>query len=125
MVFNTRENRIKKNYEVNSGRVVVEQAGYISKQKRIDNIIAAGQRLIMARSEMYDYPPGVEPDINAPMDPTRRKDFDLADASMLLNTIQPKKKNDDIVQDSTISNVKGEPSLQEAKGEAEKKGGGV
>lgn len=119
MVFNTRENRIKKNYEVNSGRVVVEQAGYISKQKRIDNIIAAGQRLIMARSEMYDYPPGVEPDINAPMDPTRRRDFDLADASMLLNTIQPKKKNNDIVQESKISNVKGEPSLQEAQGEAE------
>lgn len=125
MIFNTRENRIKKNYEVNSGRVVVEQAGYISKQKRIDNIIAAGQRLIAARSEMFDFPPGVEPDIDAPMDPTRRRDFDMADASMILSTIQPKKKTDDIVQNSTISNTKGEQSLQEAQGEAEKRGEGV
>lgn len=125
MIFNTRENRIKKNYEVNSGRVVVEQAGYISKQKRIDNIIAAGQRLIAARSEMFDFPPGVEPDIDAPMDPTRRRDFDMADASMILNTIKPAKKNDDVVQEKQISSSKGEQSLLEAQGELKTEGGGV
>lgn len=56
-------------------------AGYIPAHKQIYNLINAGQRLVAARAEMYDFPGG-EIDENF-SDPTRNGNFDLADATQI------------------------------------------
>lgn len=77
MRFNTAYDRVRQPAEQNSGITLVERAGYISAQVRIENLMLAGQRLVQARKEMYDFPDGkIDFDFN---DPTRRKNYDLAD----------------------------------------------
>ena len=71
MRFNTQYDRVRQPAETNSGITLVERAGYISAQVRIENLMLAGQRLVQARKEMYDFPDGkIDFDFN---DPTRRK----------------------------------------------------
>lgn len=65
--------------EQNDGKSLVESAGYISAQKRIENMILAGQRLSDYRKSSYDFKPGQEIDDNF-FDPTRKGNYDLADA---------------------------------------------
>ena len=77
MRFNTQYDRVKQPPESNSGITLVERAGYISAQVRIENLMLAGQRLVQARKEMYDFPDG-KIDLNF-TDPTRSKNYDLAD----------------------------------------------
>jgi len=77
MRFNTQYDRVRQPAETNSGITLVERAGYISAQQRIENLMLAGQRLVQARKELYDFPDGkIDPDFE---DPTRRKNYDLAD----------------------------------------------
>lgn len=77
MRFNTQYDRIKQPPESNSGVTLVERAGYIPAQQRIENLMLAGQRLVQARKELYDFPDGkIDPDFQ---DPTRSKNYDLAD----------------------------------------------
>ena len=78
MRFNTQYDRIKQPPESNSGITLVERAGYIPAQQRIENLMLAGQRLVQARKELYDFPDG-KIDHNF-SDPTRSKNYDLADA---------------------------------------------
>lgn len=68
--------------EINSGEIMVEKAGYIPAQKRIENLINAGQRLKEFRAEQFDFPDEKSID-HSFMDPTRRKNFDMADASQI------------------------------------------
>ena len=42
--------------ESNSGEIKVETAGYIPAQKRIENLINAGQRLKEFRESQFDFP---------------------------------------------------------------------
>lgn len=77
-MFNTKYKKIPHEFEKNSGELKTERAGYIPAQKRIENLMLAGQRLVSSRKEMYDFPDGkIDEDY---IDPTRKKDFDLADA---------------------------------------------
>lgn len=82
MLFNTKYNYVKHSKpEVNSGKTLVEKAGYLSAQKRIENMILAGQRLVDYRKAQYDFPEGeIKEDFE---DPTRAKNFDLAEATQL------------------------------------------
>lgn len=82
MKFNTPYERVKQQPESNNGERMVEIAGYIPANKRIENIINAGQRLMNSRSEQYDFPDGKD---DGSIDPTRRLDFDMAEASTLYN----------------------------------------
>lgn len=65
--------------ETNSGESLVEAAGYIPAEIQIMEMIQAGERLGEYRKEKYDYG-SIEEDDGA-IDPTRRLDYDLADAS--------------------------------------------
>lgn len=76
---NYQEKRYRSAPENNSGKRLVEKQGYISAQQRIENLMLAGRRLDFARKEQYDFPDG-NIDENA-FDPTRRRDYDLADAT--------------------------------------------
>lgn len=72
--------------EYNNGKSVTETAGYISAKDQIENLIIAGERLANFRSDQYDF----GPDEDVPddfEDPTRRPNFDLADASALARQI--------------------------------------
>lgn len=79
MQFNTTYNRqYKSPPEKNAGGSLIEKAGYVSAQKRIENLMLAGQRLSDYRKEQFDFEDGkIDEDA---YDPTRRKDFDMADA---------------------------------------------
>lgn len=85
MEFSTQFNVINHSTpEINSGEVMVETAGYIDSQTKIENMIFAGQRLEMSRSEDFDYnDDNVFDDENNDMDidPTRYKGLDMAEAS--------------------------------------------
>lgn len=83
MNFSTpyQEKRFKTPPEVNSGETLVETAGYISAQKRIENMILAGQRLVDYRKGQFDFPDGQIDE--SFQDPTRSPNFDLADATQL------------------------------------------
>ena len=61
---------------------LTEQAGYIPPQDQIESMILAGQRLNEARASQYDFASEDEIDEDA-YDPTRRGNFDLADASQM------------------------------------------
>ena len=65
------------NGETNSGEIITEQAGYISPQRQIEDMILAGQRLDLFRSG-YDFTTE-EFDEDA-MDNTRHPRYDMADA---------------------------------------------
>lgn len=78
MNFFTKYNRPPKQFERGGGEILVERAGYISAQMRIENLILAGLRLQQYRDEHYDFT-GEEIDDNF-IDPTRRKSYDWAEA---------------------------------------------
>lgn len=81
MQFQTHYERTRSAPEKNSGICKVDRAGYISSQKRIENLINAGMRLVESRREQYDFPGNeFDPDFE---DPTRSKNFDMADASQM------------------------------------------
>lgn len=73
--------------EVGSDVTHVETAGYRTTAQMIDEIMAAGDRLVAYRQAVYDYDAGAEVPDDA-VDPTRRPDFDLADASEALAQVQ-------------------------------------
>ena len=61
---------------------LTEQAGYIPPQDQIESMILAGQRLNEARASQYDFASEDDIDEDA-SDPTRRGNFDMADASQM------------------------------------------
>lgn len=100
-VFYTKDNRPErkfKNAEKAAKELTVERAGYISTKKQIQNFQLAGQRLTEFRKEQFDFQEK-EPDINYE-DPTRRSDYDLADASVAMDFIRAK-----IAEKQEIQNV--------------------
>lgn len=82
----TKFNRPKKVYEKIDNKKVVDPAGYISAQKRIENLINAGQRLVLGRKEQYDFEGEIPEDH---YDPTRSKNYDIVDAKIdFINAIE-------------------------------------
>lgn len=81
----------KKNFEFDSGRVLVERTGYIPAKIQIENLILAGQRLADYRREKYDFEPGSKEDFNY-HDPTRDPNFDMSDASQITQSLESKAK---------------------------------
>lgn len=78
MQFQTQYTHKSSPPEINSGKTLVERAGYISAQKRIENMILAGQRLVDYRKSQFDFE-GDKIDLDF-TDPTRDPNFDMADA---------------------------------------------
>lgn len=70
--------------EVLNGERITESAGYIPTNVRVQEMVAAGQRLVDYRKGHYDFPPGVEVSDKEEAefnDPTRSANYDLADAA--------------------------------------------
>lgn len=83
--------RPEKKGETNSGELKVELKGYVPPQKQVENLMIAGKRLEDYRREAYDFGYGEKADDNY-VDPTRKPDFDLADASRLADESNKKLK---------------------------------
>lgn len=77
-MIQTRYNLSKRAPEVHRKGNKVERSGYVSAQKRIENLIMAGVRLKAYRQEQYDFEHN-KIEENA-YDPTRRKGYDMAEA---------------------------------------------
>lgn len=78
-----RNNYIPPPGEDNDGEILVETAGYIPADRKIESMIDAGKRLMDFRAG-YEF----QDDEDVPddyIDPTRDPGFDLADASRLSN----------------------------------------
>ena len=80
--FRTAYDRPPVKLEINKDEKLVETAGYIPAQKRIENMINAGQRLVDYRKSQYDFDDekSIDPDFR---DPGRSLNFDMADATQL------------------------------------------
>ena len=91
MNFSTKYSLQKTPPEVNKGPSHVEKAGYIPAQARIENMMLAGQRLVAHRAEMYDFKELKDIDESF-TDPTRSKNFDMADASQFALNLDQKQK---------------------------------
>jgi hypothetical protein len=89
-MFQTKYKRLEVPEEKNSGELLVEQ-DYISTEKQILSMIHAGERLRIYRKECCDLQDDEEEFI---LDPTREPNFDLADATNILNNIRPKEKEE-------------------------------
>lgn len=115
MEFKTQYNRVRQAPEQNDGVTSVDKAGYISAQRRIENIMFAGQRLIQARREMFDFE-GNEFDPSF-SDPTRNRNYDMADAfqdGLILKERLEKVSKDQLVQKEAL---KASQTAQEAQDE--------
>ncbi len=66
--------------------VIVETAGYVPREKSIENLILSGQRLLQSRMEEYDGKTVVEALENASV--CRVNDFDIVDSFNYLHQLQ-------------------------------------
>lgn len=81
MEFQTQYNRKSRIPEKNTLPSMTERAGYIPAEKRIENMMLAGQRLAQSRKDQYDFEDdNVDESFE---DPTRTVGFDDADASQI------------------------------------------
>lgn len=106
----------ERKYEVLDSKSETEQAGYIPPQIQIENMILAGERLNQTRKEMYDFSSADEIDEDA-FDPTRRGNFDLADASQMAMETEMSLREQALEADKAR---KASQTAQDASGEVKK-----
>ena len=99
MIFQTKYTHEKSPSEVNLGKNLVEKAGYIPAQARIENMILAGQRLVEHRKEMYDFSDGNDIDESF-TDPTRSKNYDMSDAFIMSEVIKNNARQKELLKAS-------------------------
>jgi len=90
MEFQTKYNRMQQKAEKNSGEKITETAGYIPSKVRIENLMLAGLRLKEYRMEQFDFQEHQVDD--SYFDPTRSKNFDLADISAMRRDLEERNK---------------------------------
>nr|WAE43507.1 MAG: hypothetical protein [Microviridae sp.] len=92
--------------EKNSGEMITEQAGYIPPHIQIEDMMLAGQRLQQARAERFDFPDGKVDDTF--IDPTRKSNFDLADASAIAMETEARLKQQERDHKAAVKALKAE-----------------
>lgn len=85
MRFNTHYDFVPAKQEMYDDKEIVETAGYVPRQKTIENLIACGQRLIESRMEEFDGATVEEALENASV--CRVADFDLAESVAYLDKL--------------------------------------
>lgn len=85
--FYTQFKRPLKKFEKPSGPSKVDISGYRNQNKRIEDLINAGARLVDWRRSQFDFNEGDEIDEDF-IDPTRSKGFDMEDASVLQRAVE-------------------------------------
>lgn len=114
MKFKTHYNfkEFPKTYELQCGNVLVERAGYVPSKQRIEEFMLAGRRLKEFRMSQYDFPDpnAIDPTV---FDPTRKKGYDMADATQdsmrltgRLKTSQQRKAEDEALKKAEADALK-------------------
>ena len=85
MRFNTHYDFVPVKQELYDDKEIVETAGYVPRQKTIENLIACGQRLSESRMEEFDGSTVEEALENASV--ARVNNFDYAESVDLLNKL--------------------------------------
>ena len=116
MQFQTKYTHEKSPGEVNLGKNLVEKAGYIPAQARIENMILAGQRLVEHRKEMYDFSDGQDIDETF-SDPTRSKNYDMSDAFIMSEVIKNNARQRELLEASQTAQDGSGAVQKENKGE--------
>lgn len=96
---------------------LVETAGYVPTEKKIQQMMLAGERLLAVTADQYDYS-GEYDEENFDIDPTRAGNFDLVDGQRLLADLEAKK----VAYEEAL---KASQNAQNGSGEAEKTSPGV
>lgn len=109
MEYYTKVLRPEKSHESNNGIRDFEIEPYEPAHIKIQNMINAGQRLKAFRKDQFDFI-GEHKESLEVIDPTRKKSFDMADASMIQNELDgrikpPVKKEGDKKDENTKSSV--------------------
>lgn len=92
---------------------MVERAGYISAQKRIENLIDAGHRLQEYRSSAFDFPSEQEAKANGnPYDKTRSRGYDMADAFQDRLAVKSRLKNQKFEAEQKASKIASEAEIK-------------
>ena len=115
MQFQTKYTHEKSPGEINLGKNIVERAGYIPAQARIENMILAGQRLVEHRKEMYDFSDGKDIDESF-SDPTRSKNYDMSDAFMMSEVIKNNIRQKELLKASQTAQEPQQEAQKEDKG---------
>lgn len=69
---------------------LVETAGYVPTEKKIQQMMMAGERLLTVTADQYDYSGEYDED-DFEIDPTRSGNFDLVDGQRILADLEAKK----------------------------------
>lgn len=85
MRFNSHYDFVPVKQDLYDDKEIVETAGYVSRQKNIENLLACGQRLMESRLEEYDGSTVEEALENASV--VRVADFDIVDSVNYLNKL--------------------------------------
>lgn len=100
-----------------AGRRITESAGYVPAKTKIEEMIAAGQRLVDYRAENYDFPPNsevTEKEVDEFFDPTRSPGFDAVDAQNMtqdaLNRVKARQESKKGENHGKEKDVDSEPS---------------
>lgn len=80
--MNTQKNPIPPTLEKGGGEKILQHR-YITKAARIRNILDAGERLVQARQNAYEFPDGKVPK-NAMPGPLSRRDLDVTDIEAMV-----------------------------------------
>lgn len=99
---------------------IVETAGYVSRQKTIENLLLCGQRLIESRMEEYDGSTVEEALENAPI--CRVNNLGLDESLDLLTRMSDKARESKVGTDSGISMPIGNNSEEVTSSELSKEG---
>lgn len=94
MRFNTHYDFVPVKQELHDDTQIVETAGYVPRQKTIENLIACGQRLIESRMEEYDGATVDEALENASV--CRVNDFDFAESVSYLDRLSDEAKRNPV-----------------------------
>jgi len=80
MQFQTTYARSPHSPEKHNGERIVETAGHMTNKQKIESILDAGKRLVEYRKQQFDFEDEIDENFS---DPTRSKNFDMADATIL------------------------------------------
>ena len=105
VLLNTPYKRKRSDPEINSGEFLLDIASYVPAKVQLKNLIESGERLKLAREEMYHFPR--EEDVDEDFeDPTMTPGFDMSDASQMLSDLEEKKKKDEKIRRKALQSKK-------------------
>jgi len=94
MIFQTQYTHKSQAPEKNSGKRLIEKAGYVSAQQRITNLMLAGKRLAESRDQQYDFTGKIDEDFT---DPTRNRGLDMGEAFQIKLSVEERQKRKEAI----------------------------